>query len=168
MVASAGPWWTQGPPFPWCDRVSSTTLTNMCTNHQPADNSEQEKGRQAGDQELVHKFWLANIRDPCIIGLDLLTHWDACVEMSGAAITLGKETIALQFGQGKKNGPKDQRDGRQAAAAQQFRPPVALHCHSLPRPQPRSRASCPPQRHPRPYTIYGNTVTASNHGSTTS
>ncbi|KAJ8353689.1 hypothetical protein SKAU_G00212560 [Synaphobranchus kaupii] len=36
---------------------------------------------QAGDQELVHKFWLANIRDPCIIGLDLLTRWGACVDV---------------------------------------------------------------------------------------
>lgn len=59
---------------------------------------------QAGYQELV--FWLATIRDPCIIGLDLLTHWGACVDMVKATIT---GTMTLQPSRGKKNGPRDQR-----------------------------------------------------------
>lgn len=53
---------------------------------------------QAGAQELVHKFWLADIRDPCIIGLDLLTRWGACVNVLGETITLGTEVVALQSG----------------------------------------------------------------------
>ena len=28
-----------------------------------------------GEQELAHGFWLADLQDPCIIGLDLLTRW---------------------------------------------------------------------------------------------
>ena len=30
-----------------------------------------------GDQEVMHEFWLADIRDTCIIGLDLLIRWSA-------------------------------------------------------------------------------------------
>ncbi|KAK0130618.1 hypothetical protein N1851_034899 [Merluccius polli] len=51
---------------------------------------------QVGDQELVHGFWLADIRDPCIIGLDLLIRWGVRVDVAGAAITIGAETVALQ------------------------------------------------------------------------
>ena len=79
-----------------------------------------------GDQELVHEFWLANIRDPCIIGLDLLTRWGACVNVSGAAITFGTETVALQSSREKT----DQRTHRQAAAAQRTPAP----CDSRPQP----------------------------------
>jgi hypothetical protein len=28
---------------------------------------------RVGDREVMHEFWLADIRDSCIIGLDLLT-----------------------------------------------------------------------------------------------
>ncbi|KAK0155240.1 Integrin alpha-X [Merluccius polli] len=42
---------------------------------------------QVGDQEVVHGFWLADIRDPCIIGLDLLIRWGVRVDVAGAAIT---------------------------------------------------------------------------------
>ncbi|CAL8238599.1 unnamed protein product, partial [Lota lota] len=51
-------------------------------------------------QEMEHEFWLADIHDLCIIGLDLLIRWGGRVDVSGAAITLGVETVALQFGEG--------------------------------------------------------------------
>jgi len=35
-----------------------------------------------GDQEMVHKVWLAHIQDPCIIGLDLLALWGAQINVS--------------------------------------------------------------------------------------
>ena len=38
--------------------------------------------------EVMHEFWLADIRDSCIIGLDLLTRWGARVDMARAAITV--------------------------------------------------------------------------------
>ncbi|KAJ8356690.1 hypothetical protein SKAU_G00194840 [Synaphobranchus kaupii] len=44
----------------------------------------------------------ADIADSCIIGLDLLKCWGACVDVSRASITLGTETVALQSGPTRK------------------------------------------------------------------
>ncbi|KAG1946508.1 interleukin-1 receptor accessory protein-like 1-A [Pimephales promelas] len=41
-----------------------------------------------------HKFWLADIRDECIIGLDLLSHWGARVDVPGAALCLDNEHLS--------------------------------------------------------------------------
>lgn len=54
--------------------------------------------------ELVHDFWLANIQDQCIIGLDLLTCWGPCVDTLKPAITLGTETLALHCEPEKEKG----------------------------------------------------------------
>ncbi|XP_025754447.1 uncharacterized protein LOC112842363 [Oreochromis niloticus] len=62
------------------------------------------------DLELVHDFWLADIQEQCIIGLDLLTRWGACVDTAKLVITLGTETLALQCGQ--KQGTGDCRQTR--------------------------------------------------------
>uniref|UniRef100_A0A669DN06 ribonuclease H n=1 Tax=Oreochromis niloticus TaxID=8128 RepID=A0A669DN06_ORENI len=73
------------------------------------------------DLELVHDFWLADIQDQCIIGLDLLTRWGACVDTAKRAITLGTETLALQCGQKQgAEGTRARRDRGRAAAAQQI------------------------------------------------
>ncbi|CAI5637478.1 unnamed protein product [Oreochromis niloticus] len=73
------------------------------------------------DLELVHDFWLADIQDQCIISLDLLTRWGACVDTAKRAITLGTETLALQCGQKQgAEGTRARRDRRRAAAAQQI------------------------------------------------
>ncbi|CAL8290505.1 unnamed protein product [Arctogadus glacialis] len=55
---------------------------------------------RVGDREVMHEFWLAVIRDSCIIGLDLLNRWGARVDMAGATITVG--TVALQSGRGEQ------------------------------------------------------------------
>ncbi|CAI5654832.1 unnamed protein product [Oreochromis niloticus] len=68
------------------------------------------EGDALQDLELVHDFWLADIQDQCIIGLDLLTRWGACVDTAKLAITLGTETLALQCGQ--KQGTRDCRQTR--------------------------------------------------------
>ena len=98
---------------------------------------------QAGGHVLVHKFWLANIRDPCIIGLDLLKRWRALVDVSKATITLGTETLALQSGRRKKKQPNGQRTSRQAAAALQ----APSHCVS---PSASTPTSVPAQPQPAP------------------
>ncbi|CAL8378908.1 unnamed protein product [Boreogadus saida] len=67
-----------------------------------------------GDREVMHEFWLADIRDSCIIGLDLLTRWGARVDMAGAAITVGTENVALQSGRGGDSGGR--RSSRRAMA----------------------------------------------------
>ncbi len=51
-----------------------------------------------GMSQTRHEFWLANIRDECIVGLDLLAHWGACVDVPGAALCLGNETVSLRSG----------------------------------------------------------------------
>lgn len=50
---------------------------------------------KAGVTEVTQEFWLADILDPCIIGLDLLDHWGAIVDVSGNVIHIGFETLPL-------------------------------------------------------------------------
>lgn len=45
--------------------------------------------------QTQHPFCLADIQDPCIIGLDLLDEWGAVVDVSRAALYLGTEAIPL-------------------------------------------------------------------------
>ncbi|KAG1946509.1 thy-1 membrane glycoprotein [Pimephales promelas] len=47
-----------------------------------------------GMSQTNHKFWLADIRDECIIGLDLLSHWGARVDVPGAALCLDNEHLS--------------------------------------------------------------------------
>ena len=43
-----------------------------------------------------HWFWLANIQDPCIIGLELLTKWEATdMPRSKLALDLGTGAVTL-------------------------------------------------------------------------
>ncbi len=48
-----------------------------------------------------HEFWLDDIRDECIVGLDLLAHWGARVDVPGAALCLGNETVPLRSGRSR-------------------------------------------------------------------
>jgi len=43
---------------------------------------------KAGNIATIQEFWLADIQDPCIIRLDLLTRWGALVNVSRNAIHL--------------------------------------------------------------------------------
>lgn len=43
--------------------------------------------------QVQHQFWLVNIQDSCIIGLDLLCKWGAVVDVS--ILYLGTKTVAL-------------------------------------------------------------------------
>ncbi|CAI5638952.1 unnamed protein product [Oreochromis niloticus] len=53
-------------------------------------------------RRVNHEFWLADITDECIVGLDLLAHWGARVDVPGVAIHLGAETVQLQVGRGSQ------------------------------------------------------------------
>lgn len=55
-----------------------------------------------GTNSVNHEFWLADITDECIVGLDLLAHWGARVDVPGVAIHLGAETVQLQVGRGSQ------------------------------------------------------------------
>ncbi|RVE60508.1 hypothetical protein OJAV_G00181480 [Oryzias javanicus] len=48
-----------------------------------------------------HEFWLADIRDDCIIGLDLLGRW-ACVDVPQASLCIDSKVIQLRLGRGSK------------------------------------------------------------------
>lgn len=76
-------------------------LTLVVTNHTQL---RAVTGEKAGERE----FWLTDTQDLCIIGLELLTHCGACVDVSGAVITRGTDTVVLQFGREKNDGPEGQ------------------------------------------------------------
>ncbi|CAL8249962.1 unnamed protein product [Boreogadus saida] len=54
----------------------------------------QEVGLSSGrvNWRWCTSFWLANIRDPGIVGLDLLSRWGARMDTAGAAITPTAQT----------------------------------------------------------------------------
>lgn len=65
------------------------------------------KGRKAlrvtiGTANVIHDFWLADIQDMCIVGLDLLTQWRARVDVSSPALCVGMDVLPLRMGRGKK------------------------------------------------------------------
>ncbi len=82
-----------------------------------------------GTSQTRHEFWLADIRDECIVGLDLLAHWGARVDVPGAALCLGNETVLLRLGRSRHG---------EAAAPQ---PPPRHQCSPAPAPSRRTRAA---------------------------
>ncbi|KAJ8333957.1 hypothetical protein SKAU_G00412760 [Synaphobranchus kaupii] len=112
----AEPWWTRatislvwpgvlhntgGPQLPGACTPTATPLTSV-TGAKMAMRGKKEVKVTVSGQEVSHEFWLADIADSCIIGLDLLKRWGACVDVSRASITLGTETVALQSGPTRK------------------------------------------------------------------
>ena len=55
-----------------------------------------------GGQQIQHQFWLANIQDPCIIGLNLLDKWGAVVYLFKIFISF-KSKISLQIKTEERN-----------------------------------------------------------------
>ncbi|XP_056900058.1 uncharacterized protein LOC130531902 [Takifugu flavidus] len=47
------------------------------------------------NRTIDHEFWLADIQDPCIIGLDLLAKWEAVVDLPRTTLYLGSEAVTL-------------------------------------------------------------------------
>ncbi|KAJ8351940.1 hypothetical protein SKAU_G00234160 [Synaphobranchus kaupii] len=88
---------TGGPQLPGAWTPTATPLTSV-TGAKMAMRGKKEVKVTVSGQEVSHEFWLADIADSCIIGLDLLKRWGACVDVSRASITLGMETVALQSG----------------------------------------------------------------------
>ena len=50
---------------------------------------------QIGDHQAVHDIWVAEITDPCILGLDFLVANDCQIDMAGAFLSIGREEILL-------------------------------------------------------------------------
>ncbi|KAJ8333917.1 hypothetical protein SKAU_G00412360 [Synaphobranchus kaupii] len=92
---------TGGPQLPGAWTPTATPLTSVTGTKMAMMGKKAVKVTVSG-QELSHEFWLADIANSCIIGLDLLKHWGACVDVSRASITLGTETVALQSGPTRK------------------------------------------------------------------
>ncbi|KAJ8351913.1 hypothetical protein SKAU_G00233890 [Synaphobranchus kaupii] len=92
---------TGGPQLPGAWTPTATLLTSV-TGAKMAMRGKNEVKVTVSWQEVLHEFWLADIADSCIIGLDLLNRWGACVDVSRASITLGAETVALQSGPTRK------------------------------------------------------------------
>ncbi|KAJ8363722.1 hypothetical protein SKAU_G00125530 [Synaphobranchus kaupii] len=88
---------TGGPQLPGAWTPTATPLTSVTGAKMTMTGKKEVKVTVSG-QEVSHEFWLADIADSCIIGLDLLKCWGACVDVSRASITLGTETVALQSG----------------------------------------------------------------------
>ncbi|KAJ8346508.1 hypothetical protein SKAU_G00279090 [Synaphobranchus kaupii] len=88
---------TGGPQLPGAWTPTATPLTSV-TGAKTAMRGKKEVKVTVSGQEVSHEFWLADIADSCINGLDLLKRWGACVDVSRASITLGTETVAFQSG----------------------------------------------------------------------
>ena len=48
-----------------------------------------------GDHKTVHDIWIAEITDPCILGLDFLVANDCQIDMASDYIKVGREEILL-------------------------------------------------------------------------
>ncbi|KAJ8333601.1 hypothetical protein SKAU_G00416090 [Synaphobranchus kaupii] len=92
---------TGGPQLPGAWTPTATPLTSVTGAKMVMRGKKEVKVKVTG-QEVSHEFWLADIADLCIIGLDLLKRWGACVDVSRGSITLGTETVALQSGPTRK------------------------------------------------------------------
>lgn len=91
----AVPWWIRGPPFAcnekdYCQEqpvLFQVTPTNTelltVTGERTVMPGKKLLSVVVGMSQTSHEFWLADIRDECIIGLDLLARWGACVDVSG-------------------------------------------------------------------------------------
>lgn len=91
---------TTGPlPSAWSP--TSTQLMTV-TGEKAAMRGKRRLSVAAGDKRLEHELWLADIHDPCIIGLDLLTRWGAVVDTAKTTITIGAETMKLQTSRSSK------------------------------------------------------------------
>ncbi|KAJ8353544.1 hypothetical protein SKAU_G00211110 [Synaphobranchus kaupii] len=74
---------TGGPQLPGAWTPTATPLTSV-TGAKMAMRGKKEVKVMVSGQEVSHEFWLADIADSCIIGLDLLKRWGACVDVSRA------------------------------------------------------------------------------------
>ncbi|KAJ8346684.1 hypothetical protein SKAU_G00280850 [Synaphobranchus kaupii] len=117
---------TGGPQLPGAWTPTPTPLTSV-TGAKLAMRGMKEVKVTVSGQEVSHEFWLADIVDSCIIGLDLLKRWGACVDVSRASITLGMETVALQSGLTRK--------------------PARRACHLATAPKPPSLTTVPQPDH---------------------
>ncbi|KAJ8253463.1 hypothetical protein GJAV_G00213220 [Gymnothorax javanicus] len=59
-------------------------------------------GVAVGDCRLHHQFWLAEIQNDCIVGLDLLAHWGAMVNIARPALIIGMDVYELQSTAGEQ------------------------------------------------------------------
>ena len=83
---------------------------------------------RVGDQEWEHEFWLADIQNPSIIGLDLLRRWGAQIDLSDASVTLGSHSVKLQPRRAKRPGEQRSNTATTATPGRDFlpTPPAAL------------------------------------------
>ena len=49
-----------------------------------------------GSTEREHEFWVADIENECIIGLDFLTTYNCMVDVAGASLRIGSEEVQLR------------------------------------------------------------------------
>ncbi|CAL8287781.1 unnamed protein product [Arctogadus glacialis] len=108
-------WPSEGTTAPGGWTATSVRLTTV-TGQETGMRGRKRLAVRVGDREVMHEFWLADIRDSSIIGLDLLTLWGARVDMARAAITVGAETVALQSGRGWHGDSGGRRSSRRAMA----------------------------------------------------
>lgn len=64
-----------------------------------------------GTGVFVHSFWLADLEDACIMGLEFLTLSGACINVAGAYLQSGREVVPLQKGQRTVDVPSGQTRG---------------------------------------------------------
>ncbi len=135
MGSPAAPWWIRGPPFACYEKElpEDWTPTNTelltVTGERTVMPGKKLLSVVVGTCQTRHEFWLADIRDECIVGLDLLAHWGTRVNVPGAALCLGNETVPLRLGRSRHG---------EAATPQ---PPPRHQCSPAPAPSRSTKAA---------------------------
>ncbi|KAJ8381237.1 hypothetical protein SKAU_G00020150 [Synaphobranchus kaupii] len=129
---------TGGPQLPGAWTPTATPLTSVMGAKMAMRGKKEVKVKvTVSGQEVSHEFWLADIADSCIISLDLLKRWGACVDVSRASITLGTETVALQSGP-TSTPPSHHSPASKQATPASHRTQATVTDHSAP-----ARPQCP-------------------------
>lgn len=56
----------------------------------------------AGDHQVEHKFWFADIGKVCIVDLDLPACWNASIDVACSTLIIGQTTVTLHTAAKKK------------------------------------------------------------------
>ena len=88
------------PPetLPDARREPTNTQLKSVTGQKMGMKGKRQVSVGMGSQKKQQEFWLADIDEACIVGLDLLAHWGASVNVPRSKLNIGQTTHQLHTG----------------------------------------------------------------------